>query len=126
MSPDSEDRPISLLDVLSFMPTGKATLSFGGHPIITVDADRKTVEVETERAGEAGIRLKDLVKVEEGGRGVLRGSIHATRTLTRLGWRLNLYTGGEKLLSLGSGVSRLTGGAGINPLKLRKLLDLLR
>lgn len=126
MSSGSNEKLTSILDVLSFVPAGKATVSFGGRPVISVDADRKTVEVEADSAGDAGIRLRDLVKLEEGGGGALQGSIRVTRTLTRLGWRLNLYAEGEKLLSLGSGVSKLTGGVGVNPMKLRKLLSLLR
>lgn len=93
--------------------------------MVSVDADSKTLELDAEGAGEAGIHLRDLVKVEEGS-GVLEGSIRVTRALSRLGWRINLYAEGEKVASLGSGVSRLSGGIGVNPLKLRKLLKALK
>lgn len=82
--------------------------------------------MEADGVREAGLHLKDLVKLEEGGRGgMLVGSMNATRTLSRLGWRLELYDEGERLFSMGSGVSRLTGRVGLNPLKLRKLLKIL-
>lgn len=93
--------------------------------MLTVDADRKTVDLEAEGVVQAGLHLSNLIRVEEG-EGVVEGSMHVTGALARLGWKLTLYAEGDRLLSIGSGVSRLTGRISVNPLKLRKILKTLR
>jgi hypothetical protein len=82
--------------------------------------------VEADGAREAGLRLSDFVKIREGPIGFLEGSEHLVGELSHLGWTLTLYARGEKILALGSGVSRLTGRISVNPLRLKKLLDALR
>jgi len=126
LTPESEERLASLLEVLGLAASGKATVSVGGRPLLSVDADRKTLDVEADGAGEAGLHLSDLVKLEEGKGGMIEGSMHVTDALSRLGWRLTLYAEGDRILSMGSGVSRLTGRISVNPLRLRKLLKALK
>ncbi len=118
--------PPSILDLLAFVPAGKATVTVAGRTILSVDADEKTMEVEADGAREVGIRLSDLVKAQGGTANMLEGSIHAVGALSRLGWKVTLYADGEKVLSVGKGVSRLTGGISVNPLGLRKLRRALK
>lgn len=116
----------SLLDLLALASAGRATITVRGHPFLSVNSDEKELEVETCGAKEAGLRLSDLVKLQEGRVGVLEGSEHAAGALSRLGWRMTLCFEGDRVLMMGSGVSRLTGRISVNPLKLRKLREALR
>ena len=126
MTSDRDSEPGSFIDVLAFVTTGKATVAVGGRPFLSVDADARTLEVEADGVSKAGLHLSDMIKLQEGGTGILGSSMKMTGTLSRLGWKLNLYSEGEKVLSMGSGVSRLTGRVSVNPLRLRKLVKLLK
>ena len=123
---NKEERLTSLLNLLAFMPAGSATITVGGRPFISINSDKKTLEVETGGVREAGLRLSDFVKLQGGSMGLLESSGHATGELSRLGWKLTLYAEGDRLLAVGSGVSRLTGRISVNPLRLKKLLEALK
>jgi hypothetical protein len=120
------ERFTSLLDLLAIVPAGKATITVRGRPFLSIDSDEKTLEVETDGAKEAGLRLSDLVRLREGQVGVLEGSEHAAGALSRLGWKLTLCAEEDRVLMMVSGVSRLTGRISVNPLKLRRLREALR
>ena len=120
------ERFTSLLDLLAFAPAGRATVAVDGCPFLSINSDEKTLEVEANGAKEAGLRLSDLVKLHEGPVGVLEGSGHVAGALSRLGWKLTLNAEGERVLTMGSGVSKLIGRISVNPLKLRKLREALR
>jgi len=122
----NQERLTSLVDLLAFMLAGRATITVGGRPFISVNSDEKTLDVEADGAREVGLRLSDLVRLQEGPTSLLEGSGHAIETLSRLGWKLTLYAGGDRILTMGSGVSRLTGRISVNPLRLKKFLDVLR
>ena len=122
----SEENLASLVEFLGLVPSGKATVSVGGRPLLSVDADARALDLDTDGLGEAGLRLSDLIKLQEGHEGKIEGSMHVAEALSRLGWILTLYERGDEVLSMGRGVSRLTGRISVKPLRLRKLLDLLR
>ena len=122
----SEENLASLVEFLGLVPSGKATVSVGGRPLLSVDADARALDLDTDGLGEAGLRLSDLIKLQEGNEGKIEGSMHVAEALSRLGWKLTLYEKGDEVLSMGRGVSRLTGRISVKPLRLRKLLDLLR
>ena len=123
---EREESLKSLIELLGLVPSGKATVSVQGRPLLTIDADKKTIDLEADGVREAGLRISDQVKLEEGGRGRLGGAMRVTGALARLGWKLSLYAEGDRVVSMGSGVSRLTGHISVNPLKLRKLLDAMK
>jgi hypothetical protein len=100
---DKERRPDFVLDLLAFMPAGKATVTVGRHPFLSINSDEKTLEVEVEGAGKAGLRLSDLVRLQEGSTNVLKGSRRITEALSRLGWKLTLCSGGKGYLRWGVG-----------------------
>ena len=106
------------------IPTGRATVSVGGRPLVTVDADRRMLDLEVAGMEESGVRLLDFVR-SGAGPGAAIESVRAGGTLSRLGWKLNIYAGGDRVLSMGSGVSRLTGHVNVNPRGLKKLLKAL-
>jgi hypothetical protein len=126
LTTEREKTVASILDLLALVPAGKATVTVGGHPVLSVDADKKTLVVEADGVGEAGLHLSDLVKLQEGTANMLKGSIHVTGALSRLGWNLTLCAEGEKVLSMGKGAPRLTGRISLNPLGLRKLMKALK
>ena len=118
----SEDDLASMVRLLRLFPSGKATVTVGGKAIVSVDADRKTLDVETEGVADAGLRLASLMNRQGGRGGTIESSMHASEALSRLGWKLTLDAGGDRVLSMGQGSSRLTGRVSVNPLKLKKLL----
>jgi hypothetical protein len=121
-----EEGLASLLDLLALILEGRATVSVGGYRFLSINADTKTLEVEAEGVGEAGLHLSDFVKQQEGPANILEGSMHVGGSLSRLGWKLTLYAEGDRILSMGRGVSRLTGRIKVNPLKLKKILKVLK
>lgn len=121
-----EKKPAPPLDLLTLMPSGKATIKVNGRPFISINSDKKTLEVEASGAEAAGLRLSDFVKPRGGPVGMLEGSWRVVEELSSLGWKLTLYSNGDKLLAMGSGVSRLTGRIRVNPLRLKKLLEASR
>jgi hypothetical protein len=126
LTTEREKTVASFLDLLALVPAGKATFTVGGLPVLSVDADKKALVVETDGVGEVGLHLSDLVKLQEGTTSMLESSMHVTGALSRLGWELILYAEGEKILSMGRGVSRLTGRVSLNPLRLRNLMKALK
>lgn len=122
---DQGEKLTSLLDLLVFASAGRATITVRGLPFLSINSDEKTLEVETYGAREAGLSLSGLVKLQEGQVGVLEGSEHAAGELSRIGWKLTLRAEGDRVLSMGNGISRMTGRISVNPLKLRKLREAL-
>ena len=122
--PEREEGLASIIGLLALIPSGKVTISVRNRPLVTLDADRKTLDLEVGGMGESGVRLSDFVR-SGAGHGTSFESIRVGGTLSRLGWKLNLYAGGDRVLSMGSGVSRLTGHINVNPLRLKKLLKAL-
>lgn len=120
-----EEHLSSLVGLLENIPSGRATVSVHGRPVISIDADRKALEVEAIGVADAGLHLSELFRLKEGRSAVLEEPMHVSGALSRLGWRLTLYAEGDKVLSMGRGVSRLTGRISVNPLKLKKLLTAL-
>ena len=96
------------------------------RPILSLKADEKTLEVESEGLTDGGVHLSVLVKLQEGRGAIIEGPTRTAGVLSRLGWKLTLYGEGDRILSMGSGVSRLKGHISLNPVRLRKLLRALR
>jgi len=111
--------------MLSGLSSGGITVTIEGYPLLSIDSHDRTMALEVQGAKQAGIRLRDLVRLEAPGEGMLRGSESVAKRLSSIGWNLTLYDRGERILTLGSGASRLTGHVSVNPLKLRGLADLL-
>jgi len=116
----------SALGLLGVMSGGKATITIHGRPVMNVDADGKTLEVDAEGVKEAGLRLPDLVREGGGPLSALTGSVRIAGILSEQGWELTLRSEGDDLLKMGKGVNRLTGRISASPMKARKLLKALR
>lgn len=125
-SQKEKDRPATtLLDALSLLSAGRLTVTLGGNPLLSARCGEKELDVDVSGAKEAGLALSKVVRLEGGGRNVLRGSESVAAKLSRLGWKLTLYDRKSRILTMGHGVSRLTGRVRVNPLRLKKLLGAL-
>jgi hypothetical protein len=119
-------RSHGLLDSLSMLSRGTVTVSVSGYPLVSIRADDREVDVEVNGVTEAGLSLSKLVKLQEGNKNVPEASHSVAKDLSEIGWKLTMYEGGSALVTMGRGVSRLTGHVALNPLKAKRLLDALR
>ena len=115
-----------VLHLLSLLSSGGITVTIARYPVISVDSSKKELGVEIQGAREAGLALADLLKMAVPGAGMVRGTESVARQLAELGWTLTLYDRGKRVLSLGSGASRLTGHVSVNPLNLKGLADAMK
>lgn len=115
-------------DLLGLISAGSATITVAGRPFLRLDSEGKSVELEADGAREAGLRLSAVVRLQgnETSARTLQGSAHIADALARQGWRMILYVEGHKVLTMGAGVSRVTGRISVSPLSLKKLFDALR
>jgi hypothetical protein len=121
----SQKRHTSLMDILGLISAGRATITVKGYPLLSIHSESRKVDLEVKGAKEAGLDLSKIIRLHEGSGNILSGSESVARRLSTLGWRLTLYDRGSAVLTMGYGVSRLTGQIRTNPLKLLKLLKAL-
>ena len=115
------------LNLLSFFSSGILTVGVNDLPLLKVDAGTRSVKVEAEGVKECGVSLSNIIELQ-GGKGVramLKSSQSTAKELSEKGWRLTLSDNDSALITMGCGVSRLTGHMRVNPLKLRKVLEIL-
>ena len=77
---------------------------------------------------ESGIRLSNIIELRGGGKGVgglLKGSESTAKELSEKGWRLTLSDRDGTIITMGRGVSGLTGNVQVNLLKFGKILEIL-
>lgn len=111
--------------MLSHITSGGIAVTIAGYPLLSIDSGEREVGIEVQGARQAGFKLSEMVRLAEQGPHLLRGPQSLARELSRLGWKLTLYDRGDRVVSLGSGVSRFTGHVSVNPLHLKGLLDSL-
>jgi len=120
----------ALLQLLPSLTSGSMTMSVNRHPLLKVDPDTKSLSVEAAGVKESGLKLGNASlsnsREKTSLRNLLSSSERLAKGLSRVGWTLTVYDGGTDLLSMGSGVSRLTGHVRANPLRLMKLIRTLR
>ena len=119
------NRGLKLLETLSILSSGTITVSVNGYPLASIRADEKELEVELKGVKEAGLSPSKFVHLERGRKNILSASESMAKELSDTGWKLTVYDGGDRLVAMGRGVSRLTGRIRLNPLKVKKLLDAL-
>lgn len=115
-----------LVDLLSLLSSGGITVTVGGYPLLSINTGEKAIDMEVQGVKEAGLKLSTMIELEERDANALRASESLASKLSKLGWKLTLYDKGNRLLAVGSGISRLTAHVSVNPLQLRRLLDDLR
>jgi len=130
MSPDKVDtNPMEpLLEMLPLFESGNVTVTVNNFPLVKADAKSKSLDVEIRGVKELGLNLRTLVKIQGKSQGILeslKGSESMARELNEKGWKLSIYESGNGLLTMGRGVSPLTGYIRANPLKLWRVLNAL-
>jgi hypothetical protein len=115
----------ALIDLFTLVKAGGLTAALNGLPVVTVDAESRSLDVEAQGVKECGISLSTIVAPEGGRFSEIIGARSVARRLAKKGWTLTLYYKGSELMRMGSEVSVLTGHIRANPLKLRKVLDAL-
>lgn len=123
-----EVRRATIADLLQMFDAGRLTVSVNGLPTLSVDADSKSLGLEARGVKESGLKLSTMIRAEGQGIGIaglLNGAESIARTLSEKGWKMTLYDRGDRILTMGRGVSALTGHVGTSPLKLRRILNSL-
>lgn len=119
---------VNPVNLLSIFESGVLTVGVNGLPLLKVDAESRSVDVEAAGVKECNLKLSSIVKLETGRSGLpelMKESRSTAKELSEKGWKFILYDKGQTILSMGRGVSRVTGRMSVNPLKLRKLLEAL-
>jgi hypothetical protein len=124
MNPHEEHA--TLLDALALLSAGRLTVTVGGYPFLSIRSDERELDIDVSGAKRAGVSLSEVIKLEEGSESILAASERAAKKLSGLHWRLTLYDTGTQILTMGSGVSRLTARVRVNPVRLKRLLDALK
>jgi hypothetical protein len=147
---EMERQAEEFIEILHFLKEGKIDLSLNGRQFASVDCDSKSIGVEFVGLEESGFHLSQILSDHAEGKNKLgkrsrpsrmrvskpRLSFFAQLSLLfnfeRLakdlaihGWNFSVYDGGQRILSLGRGVSRFTGYIHMNPLELKRILRLL-
>ena len=114
-------------DLLKFFVGGSMSVGVNGLPLLKVDAESRSVGVEVEGIVESGLKLSNLAKSDHRPSltSLAKISLTTARDLSQMGWKFSLNEKGSTVLTMGRGVSRLTGHVRANPLKLRRLARIL-
>ncbi len=126
---DSQSGLAAPLSLLPLLTSGSLSVSVNEHPMLQVDSESRSLGIEVAGMRESGLVLGKLLaggREEKSLGRLLAASEGIAKKLSEIGWTLTLYDGGSSLLSMGRGVSRLTGHVRANPLELTKLLRALR
>ena len=116
----------TIADFLSIFTSGSFTLSVNGVPTLAVDAESKALNLEAKGVKKSGLKLLNIVKENGAGViGILKTSESTAKKLSETGWKVTVYDKNKVVLTMGSGVSRLTGYIHVNPLKLRTILEII-
>jgi hypothetical protein len=121
---EQEAKVVRPLDILSLFESGTLTIGVSGVPLLKVDAEARNLELDASGVKESGLKLSKIMEIQGGQKGfvgLMKGSESTARGLSEKGWKLTLYDKGSEILTLGRGVSRLTGYVHANPLKLRRI-----
>lgn len=124
MRDSAKSGPVDLLKIFS---AGSISVGVNGRPLLTVDAESRSIGIEVEGIEESGVKLSNFGTPNHrvSFTSLVRTSLTTAKDLAELGWRFSLNERGSTILMMGRGVSRLTGHVRGNPLKLRRLARIL-
>ncbi len=110
--------------MLSMISDGRVTISIDGNPVMSLDRNSKSLEIELSGFEKTNLKLSNLfeAKIIKGKRFLLAS--HLVRKFTKNGWMFSLYDKGERLLTT-SVPSKVGLHLLFNPLKLRRILRVL-
>ena len=126
MASQDKKANINPVDLLTGFASGVLTVGVNGQPLLKVDAESRSIDVDTSGVKETGIKLSKLLPPGAGGvTDMIRNSEAMAKGLSDKGWRVTMYDKSSEVLAVGRGVSKLTGYVHVNPLKIRKILETL-
>lgn len=111
-------------DVLDVISQGKVTISVDGKPVLSVDSNSKSLELEISGLERASLKLSSLFEARTVKGKILLESSHLLKKFTKKGWSFSLYDKGDKVLTTGT-PSRFGPSLQFSPLKLRRILRIL-
>ncbi|MFZ1075954.1 MAG: hypothetical protein WAN47_00825 [Nitrosotalea sp.] len=110
--------------ILNMVNKGKITISIDGKPIMSLDRNSKSLDLEISGVEKTNLKLSNLFEAKTiKGRMFLEAS-QLVKKFTKDGWMFSLYDRGERLLTT-STPSRFGLHLRFNPLKLRRILSVL-
>ncbi|HYB75372.1 MAG TPA: hypothetical protein VEC08_00285 [Nitrososphaerales archaeon] len=120
----------TFLHLLPSLTSGSLTMTVNKLPLLKVDSDSRSLSVEAAGVRESGLKLGEVALSRNGEKTslgtLLSSSERLARSLAQVGWTLTVYDGNSDLLSMGRGISRMTGHVSVNPIKLMKLVRVLQ
>lgn len=112
-----------LLDVLS---SGSIKVTANGAPLAQMDGKQRSIEVDISGVRMSGLTVTRLLGRHHGGMFSLfvetEGMAHA---LARKGWKFELKDGPKEVVSMGRGVSGLTGPLHVSLFRMGTALEML-
>jgi hypothetical protein len=114
------------LKLLSLFESGMMTVEVEGYPLLKLNGDEKSLEVEAQGLKESGLRITEFLSPEKrrmGIREMIKDSEEFARELSIEGWTVTLYDRGKDILRIGRKAPKLTGHIEFNPLRFREILD---
>jgi hypothetical protein len=112
-------------EMLDMINEGKVTISINGKPVVSLDSDSKSFEVEISGLKQNDLKLSNLFEAKKKKGRMFLETSHAVRKLAKNGWSFSLYDRGEQLLTAAKSASKLGPSLHFNPLKLKHILDVL-
>ncbi|MGI0047257.1 MAG: hypothetical protein ACREBB_08725 [Nitrosotalea sp.] len=110
--------------ILDAINQGKVTISIDGKPVMSLDRNAKSLELEISGLEKTNLKISNLFKTKTVKGKMLLESSYLVKKFTKNGWRFSLYDKGERLLTT-STPSKFGSPLHFNPLKLRRILRIL-
>ena len=109
--------------ILDLIDRGKITVVVDGSPLVSVDGDLRSLDLEVSGLERTGLKLSHLIMARKSSGRVLLESSRLVKRFVKKGWKISLYDRGEHLLSAGRR-SNFGTRLWFNPLKIRELLKI--
>ena len=110
--------------ILDSITQGKVTISVDGKPIMSVDSNSKSLELEVSGLESASLKISSLFEKKMVRGKILFEASQMAKKFAKKGWSFSVYDKGDRLLSTGSH-SMFGTSLHFNPLKLRRILRIL-
>jgi hypothetical protein len=110
---------------LNMISEGKVSICINGRPVVSLDGDSKSFEVEISGLKENDLKISNLIEARKSKKRLLLGTSALLRKMTKNGWSFSLYDKGEWLLTTGKPASKIGRHIHFNPLRLKRILDVL-
>ncbi len=103
---------------------GKIRIGINGIPIVSLDGDSKSFEVEISGLRQNDLKISNLIESRKSKKRMLLETSGLLRKITKNGWSFSLYDKGERLLTTGK-PAKFGRYLHFNPLKLKRILEVL-